>query len=128
MPAKKTSKKSTSKKTKPARARASKKAGKKAAAKGIGLAPAGFMLINMIHKSLSGETAQDSEPHLTVNPANPNQIVGTAFSPNPGAGSLAPMYFSLDCANTWKLKAIVPTATGRQKRIGDIITCFNRNT
>src|SRR5260370_32825770 len=100
MPAKKTSKKSTSKKTKPARARASKKTGKKAAAKGIGLAPAGFMLINMIPQSLSGETAQDSEPHLTVNPANPKMIIDTAFSPNHRDGPLAPAYKALDrCAH-----------------------------
>src|SRR3982074_1430530 len=127
MPAKKTSKKSTSKKSRLARARASKKAGKKATAKGIGLAPVGFMLVNMIPKSLSGETAQDSEPHLTVNPANPNQIVGTAFSPNPGGGALAPIYFSLDGGNTWKLNAIVPSTMGSQIGTGDITTCFNRN-
>src|SRR4051812_34037430 len=96
MPAKKTSKKSAPKKSTASRAAgASKKASKKAAAGGIGQAPPpGFLLVNMIPKSLSGETNQDSEPHLTVNPANPNQIVGTAFSPNPGGGNLGPIYFS----------------------------------
>src|SRR2546425_4133557 len=127
MPAKKKSKKAASKKSSPRTARASKKKGAKGTARAVGLAPAGFLLVNMIPKSLSGETAQDSEPHLTVNPANPNQIVGTAFSPNPGGGSLAPIYFSLDGGNTWKLNAIVPSAMGSQIGTGDITTCFNRN-
>src|SRR5260370_5249352 len=110
MPAKKKSKKSASKKSSPRAPRATKKKGAKGTARPAALGPAGFLLVNMIPKSLSGETAQDSEPHLTVNPANPNQIVGTAFSPNPGGGSLAPIYFSLDVGDTWKLTAIVPSA------------------
>jgi len=126
MPAKKTSKKSTTKKTKPARARASKKAGKKTATTGIGLAPPGFMLVNMIPQSLSGETAQDSEPHLTVNPANPNMIIGTAFSPNPGGGALGPVYKSLNGGASWTVNAIVPSQAGSGLGTGDITTSFNR--
>src|SRR6267142_6305223 len=126
MPAKKTSKKSTTKKTKPARARASKKAGKKTATTGIGLAPPGFMLVNMIPQSLSGETAQDSEPHLTVNPANPNMIIGTAFSPNPGGGALVPVYKSLNGGASWTVNAIVPSQAGSGLGTGDITTSFNR--
>src|SRR2546421_554546 len=34
----------------------------------------------MIPQSLSNETFQDSEPNLAVNPANPLQIAGTAFT------------------------------------------------
>ncbi len=127
MPAKKKSKKAASKKSSPRATRAAKKKGAKGTVRPVGLGPAGFLLVNMIPKSLSGETAQDSEPHLTVNPANPNQIVGTAFSPNPGGGALAPIYFSLDGGNTWKLNAIVPSAMGSQIGTGDITTCFNRN-
>src|SRR5947207_5807665 len=127
MPARKTSKKSAAKKSKPARARAaSKKTGKKGAAKGVGHAPPGFLLVNMIPRSLSGETAQDSEPHLTVNPANPNMIVGTAFSPNPGGGALAPVYKSLNGGTTWTLNAIVPSQAGSGLGTGDITTSFNR--
>ena len=124
MPAKKSEpKKSTS----PRAGGASKKAGKKRGARGVGLAPAGFLLVNMIPKSLSGETNQDSEPHLTVNPANPNQIVGTAFSPNPGGGAFAPIYFSLDGGDSWQLNPIVPSAAGSTIGTGDITTSFNRN-
>ena len=93
---------------------------------GVGQAPAGFLLVNMIPKSLSGETNQDSEPHLTVNPANAAQIVGSAFSPNPGGGSKAPVYISLDGGNTWRLNAIVPSVAGSTIGTGDITTCFNR--
>jgi hypothetical protein len=94
---------------------------------GAGQAPAGFFLVNMIPKSLSGETNQDSEPHLTVNAANAQQIIGTAFSPNPGGGSRAPVYVSQDGGDTWKLNAIVPSTSGSSIGTGDITTCFNRN-
>src|SRR5262249_31905600 len=122
---KKTTKKSASKKAKSGAKKAAKKSAKKKA--GIGLAPTGFLLVNMIPKSLSGETHQDSEPHLTVNPANTQQIIGTAFSPNPGGGALAPIYMSLDGGNTWALNPIVPSAVGSTEGTGDITTSFNSN-
>src|SRR5436305_8426912 len=68
-------------------------------------------VVNMIPKSLSGETNQDSEPNLAVNPVNPLQIVGTAFTPNPTAGSFAPIFVSTDGGQTWVLNAIVPGAS-----------------
>jgi len=49
-------------------------------------------VVNMIPKSLSGETQQDSEPNIAVNPENPLQIVGTAFTPDPLNGPRAPIY------------------------------------
>jgi hypothetical protein len=66
----------------------------------------------MIPKSLSGETNQDSEPNLAVNPNNPMQIAASAFTPNPGGGSFAPIYVSSDGGQTWTLNAIVPGASG----------------
>lgn len=117
---KKTTKKSASKKT--TKSAAKKKSKKKA---GVGLAPTGLLLVNMIPKSLSGETNQDSEPHLTVNPANPLQIIGTAFSPNPGGGAFAPVYMSLDGGNSWALNPIVPSRLGDRLGTGDITTSFN---
>jgi hypothetical protein len=65
-------------------------------------------VVNMIPKALSGETNQDSEPNLAVNPNNTQQIVGTAFTPNPSGGSFAPIYVSSDGGQTWALNAIVP--------------------
>jgi hypothetical protein len=67
-----------------------------------------LLLVNMIPNSLSGETEQDSEPMLAVNPNNPQQIVGTAFTPNPLGGNLAPVYVSIDGGRTWTLNSIVP--------------------
>jgi hypothetical protein len=68
-------------------------------------------VVNMIPKSLSGETSQDSEPNLAVNPNNPLQMAATAFTPNPSGGTLAPIYVSSDGGSTWALNAIVPGAT-----------------
>ena len=67
-------------------------------------------VVNMIPQSLSGETNQDSEPNLAVNPANPTQIAASAFTPNPMGGALAPIYVSLDGGTTWTLNNIVPSA------------------
>jgi hypothetical protein len=69
-------------------------------------------VVNMIPQSLSGETNQDSEPNIAVNPANPLQIAGSAFTPNPmGGGSAnAPIYVSIDGGVTWTLNNIVPSS------------------
>jgi hypothetical protein len=122
MPARKTSKGAMSRKARSTRGRVARRG----AARGAGHAPPGFLLINMIPQSLSGETSQDSEPHLTVNPANPNMIIGTAFSPNPGGGAFGPVYKSLNGGNTWIVQAIVPSVAGSGIGTGDITTSFNR--
>jgi hypothetical protein len=69
-------------------------------------------VVNMIPRSLSRETNQDSEPSITANPANPLEIVGTAFTPDPMGGGFAPIFFSTDGGNTWQLNSIVPSAAG----------------
>jgi len=68
-------------------------------------------VINMIPKSLSGETNQDSEPNLAVNHANPSQLAATAFTPDPLDGPLAPIYVSQDGGHSWALNLIVPGET-----------------
>jgi len=65
-------------------------------------------IVNMIPQSLSGETNQDSEPNLAVNPANVNEIVATAFTPAPLGGANAPIYISTNRGATWSLNTIVP--------------------
>ena len=112
MPAKKTSAK-----------RGRRPASKRRAPKGT-LAPSMVFLIDMIPKSLSAETSQDSEPHLTVNPANPLQIVGTAFTPDPAGGAQAPIYISSDGGLSWKLNSIVPSVPA-SIGTGDITTGFS---
>jgi len=99
--------------------RASKAAGKKE--KGATSAAGNLLLVNMIPKSLSHESNQDSEPTLAVNPRNPQQIVGTAFSPDPMGGANAPIYISIDGGRTWTLNSIVPSET----QTGDICVGFS---
>jgi hypothetical protein len=53
-------------------------------------------------------------------------IIGTAFSPNPGGGALAPVYKSLNGGATWTVNAIVPSQAGSKLGTGDITTSFNR--
>jgi len=87
-----------------------------------GVLPGGgrLLLVNMIPRSLSDETEQDSEPSLAVNPRNINQIVGTAFTPDPLRGNLAPVFISNDGGNTWRLNSIVPS----EIQTGDICVGF----
>jgi hypothetical protein len=66
-------------------------------------------VVNLIPASLSGETNQDSEPFLAIQPANPQVMVASAFTPNPiSATGNAPVYVSQDGGNTWVLNAIAP--------------------
>jgi hypothetical protein len=84
---------------------------KKAAMKAAAAGPV-VTVVNMIPKSLSRETNQDSEPSLSVNPDAPLQIEGTAFTPDPSGGPLAPIFISTDGGDSWSLNAIVPSAVG----------------
>ena len=67
-------------------------------------------VVNMIPRSLSGETNQDSEPNLAVNPAYWLQMAASAFTPNPAGGATAPIYISTDGGSTWLLNPILPSA------------------
>ena len=67
-------------------------------------------VVNIIPRSRSGETQQDSEPNLAVNPANPQQMVASAFTfDSSGGPNRAPVYVSNDGGNTWVLSPIVPS-------------------
>jgi hypothetical protein len=83
-----------------------------------------IVVVNMIPRSLSGETNQDSEPNLAVNPSNPLQIAGSAFTPDPGGGPNAPIFVSSDGGNTWLLNSIVPSQAGSFTGTGDITVRF----
>jgi hypothetical protein len=64
-------------------------------------------VVNMIPQSLSGESSQDSEPNLAVNPTRPTELVASAFTAAAG-GNLAPIYVSTDGGATWGLRNVVP--------------------
>ena len=65
-------------------------------------------VVNMIPRSLSGETSQDSEPNLAVNPANPLEIAGTAFTPSPGGSTTrSPIFYSSDGGETWSVRDVI---------------------
>jgi hypothetical protein len=91
-----------------ARRRSGARKSKHKAAK-VGATPT-VLLVNLIPKSLSGESNQDSEPTIAVNPANPLQIAASAFTPDPQKGAFAPIFVSTDGGTTWLLNAIVPGA------------------
>jgi hypothetical protein len=80
-----------------------------------------ILLVNMTPNSLSKERSGDSEPNITVNPANPLQIAASAFTPDPMGGPNAPIYASTDGGHTWTLKSIVPSPI----MTGDITQSFS---
>jgi hypothetical protein len=81
-----------------------------------------IQVVNMIPRSNSNESEQDSEPHITVNPTNPRQVAASAFTPDPLGGPNAPIYVSNNGGLTWTLNPIVPSGAGQQFPTGDITT------
>ncbi len=66
-------------------------------------------LVNIIPLASSGETNQDSEPNLAVNPANPLEMVATTFTPSPNLGSpSSPVFHTSDGGQTWSLVDVIP--------------------
>jgi hypothetical protein len=120
--------KATTKAKKVTRGKA-KKAAKKASARkramrgagAVAAGAAGVLLVNVIPKSLSSETNQDSEPMIAVNPGNTKQIVATAFTPDPLESGSAPYFFSSDGGKTWTLNTVVPGGD----MTGDITVAFS---
>ena len=117
---KKNARKSTSK-AKAKNVRATRTKAKKATAK----KKPKVVVVNMIPRSLSGEANQDSEPTIAVNPASPLQIAGSAFTPDPAGGDVAPIYVSSDGGMTWSLNAIVPSSARDGSMTADITVAFS---
>ena len=75
-------------------------------------------VVNMIPNLSSGETNQDSEPNLAVNPDNPLEIVGTAFTPSPNlSATRSPVFYSNDGGNTWSLRDIIAGTPVRDQTV-----------
>jgi len=87
-------------------------------------AKAAVIVVNMIPRSLSGEDNQDSEPTITVSPANPLNIVASAFTPDPAKGAFAPIYISTDGGMSWSLNSIVPSSVAQGSMTADITVAF----
>jgi hypothetical protein len=65
-------------------------------------------VVNMVPNLSSGETNQDSEPNIAVNPANPLEMAATSFTPSPNVGSNnSPIFYSNDGGDTWSLKDLI---------------------
>lgn len=68
-------------------------------------------VVNVIPQSLSAETNFDSEPSITVNPSNPQQIVVTSFTPDTAAPvTTGPYFFSTNGGTTWAQNSVIPGA------------------
>lgn len=87
-------------------------------------------LVNMIPNGWSGETNQDAEPTITVDPHHHNRLAGSAFTwdnltGGPMVTATAPIYVSNDNGNTWTLAFIVPSMIGSGFPTGDITLSFS---
>ena len=67
-----------------------------------------FLVVNIIPNSHSNETNQDSEPSIGINPANPNGILISTFTPPDSGQTNGPLFVSQDGGNSWNLAFIVP--------------------
>jgi hypothetical protein len=86
-------------------------------------------LVNMVPQNRSGETNQDSEPTLAIDPNDYNRMAGSAFTwdsltQGPMVTNTAPIYVSPDRGATWTLAYIVPSKIGNGFPTGDINLFF----
>src|SRR5713101_656968 len=87
-------------------------------------------LVNMVPNGRSGETNQDAEPTITVDPNNYKRMAGSAFTwdnltGGPMLTATAPIYVSIDGGNTWTLAFIIPSQIGAGFPTGDITLSFS---
>lgn len=82
-------------------------------------------LVNMIPQARSGEVNQDSEPTITVDPANRSNLAGSSFTwdnltGGPMVTANAPIFVSNNGGLTWSMAFIVPSSIGAGFPTGDI--------
>jgi hypothetical protein len=93
-------------------------------------AAAADRLVNMVPNTRSGETNQDSEPTITIDPHDSSRMAGSAFTWDnltgaPMTSDVAPIYVTIDGGNTWALSYIVPSKQGARVPTGDITLSFS---
>ncbi len=87
-------------------------------------------VVNMVPATRSGETNQDSEPTITINPSNPQQFAASAFTwdnltAGPNVGALAPIWVSTNGGTIWSLVKNVPSVVGAMFPTDDITLHFS---
>ncbi len=86
-------------------------------------------LVNTVPNNRSGETNQDAEPTIAVDPLDFRRMAGSAFTwdnltGGPMSTATAPIYVSTDRGATWTLAMIVPSKVGAGFPTGDINVTF----
>ena len=67
-------------------------------------------VVDIMPESLSGDTDNDTEPNIAVNPANTSKIAASAFTREPmRRADRAPIFVSNNGGMTWGLRSIVPS-------------------
>lgn len=85
-------------------------------------------VVNMIPRSLSNETNQDSEANLAVHSIEPRRIAGTtSITPDPGGSTFAPIFLSHDRGHTWTLNPLIPGSSLPTFGTGDVTLRFSRH-
>ncbi len=88
------------------------------------------LLVNMTPNSRSGETNQDAEPTIAVDPNDFKRMAGAAFTwdnltGGPMVTAAAPIFVSTDRGLTWALANIIPSKIGAGFPTGDITLSFS---
>ena len=85
-------------------------------------------VVNIIPRSVSNETNQDSEANLAVHPTEMRRIAGTtSITPDPGGSAFAPIFLSHDEGRTWTLNALIPGSVQPTFGTGDVTLRFSRH-
>ncbi len=74
-------------------------------------------IVDAVPNDHSNETNNDSEPNIAVNPANPNQMAITAFTPPDSGQTNGPIFYSTDRGENWSLLFDVPGNGSRDQTI-----------
>jgi hypothetical protein len=83
-----------------------------AAATALPAAAQQVTVVDLIPKTMSSESGDDSEPNLAIDPATPSHMAASAFTSDPNNAAMAPIYISTDGGLTWTLKPVLPASAG----------------
>jgi hypothetical protein len=67
-----------------------------------------FRIVNAVPNDHSNETNFDAEPSIAVNPANPKEMVITAFTAPDDGNPNGPVFYSSDGGENWSLRFDIP--------------------